>query len=68
MNAARPKGSAETEKQPEPQIDPKLDKQESPKPGGSSSTPVSPTEQRRENQSDANRDRDGRRKRAEEGL
>jgi len=54
----------------DPIIDPKLKERnkEVPTPGASSPAPVSQTEQRRENETDANRETDGRRKRAEEGL
>jgi hypothetical protein len=51
------------------QIDPSLkDKGKKQPTDPAEPTPVNPTGQRRENESDANRDRDGQRKRAEEGL
>jgi hypothetical protein len=49
------------------EIDPALKEDRKPAPG-SQPTLISPTHQRRENESDANRDDDGQRKRAEEGL
>lgn len=53
----------------EARVDPALKKEKAGSPSSSTPQPVNPAGgQRRENESPANRDEDGRRKRAEEGL
>lgn len=64
MDERKPKAKDDDESQ----IDPSLKEKRPPEGGEPSTPPIGNAGQRRENETDANRNSDGARKRAEEGL
>jgi hypothetical protein len=64
MDERKPKAKDDDQ----PVIDPGLKEKRPPEGGEESTSPIGNTGQRRENETDANRNSDGARKRAEEGL